>query len=721
MSASISRLDIRYEEDVVRTRRKARLIASLLGFDRQDQTRLGTAVSEIARNAYQYAGGGEVEFLVDSEAATQQFGIRIHDRGPGIANLELILEGRFVSQSGMGVGIVGSRRLMDYFNIESEPGRGTTVFLGKTLPGAAPEVTPAVLRRIAEALAAALPESPLEESQAQNHELMRIMDELHRRQEQLLLLNRELEDTNRGVLALYAELDEKAAQLAGANDIKTRFLANMSHEFRTPLNSILALSRLVLDRADGELTAEQEKQVAFIHSGAEVLSGLINDLLDLSKIEAGKTVLRPRDCSVADIFSGLRGMFKPMLTSEAVKLVFDVPAGMPELYSDDARLSQILRNFISNAVKFTARGEVRVSAQLTPDRQAVRFAVTDSGIGIDAVDQAHLFQEYVQVGGPEHGGTGLGLSISKRLAETLGGHVGLESEPGVGSTFWAVIPLRYKGSPAADSVPPVVPDHTRLPVLVVEDDLPTMALYEKYLKGSGFQCLPATSVTTARLALGQTRPAAIVLDILLSGSEAWSFLAEIKADQATREIPVIIISIVDDANRARALGADDYCPKPVDRGWLLDRLRTIADRQPIEKVLLIDDEEVSRYVLKSHLADTKYQVVEASNGEDGLRMAASEQPCVIILDLVMPGLDGFAVLERLKENPATQAIPVIVNTAAVLEEFDLSRLRARAIAILSKNVISREAALERLGEALHRALGEETGAAGQSGTEGPQA
>ena len=710
MSIPITRVEIRFEEDLVRARQQARLIAGLLGFDHQDQTRLGTAVSEIVRNAYQYAGGGEVEFMLDGKAPAQQLGIKVRDHGPGIAKLDVILEGRYTSSSGMGMGIVGSRRLMDQFQIESRPGAGTTVFLAKTLPSSAPEATPAVLRRIADALAAKRTESPLDESRAQNQELLRTMDELRQRQEELLRLNQELEDTNRGVVALYAELDEKAVQLARASELKTRFLANMSHVFRTPLHSILALSRLMLDRADGELTPEQDKQMVFIRSAAEVLSGLMNDLLDLSKIEAGRTVMRPHECSVADIFSGLRGMFKPMLTDESVALSFEYPSGIPALYTDDARVSQILRNFVSNALKFTTRGEIRVSARLTPDDQAVRLAVADTGIGIEAADQARLFQDYVQVDGVHQthpGGTGLGLSISKRLAEMLGGSVGVDSQPGLGSTFWAVIPLRYSESADADAdlgVAQVVPDRTRHPVLMVEDDPSTMLLYEKYLKGSGFQCLPASSVHMARLVLLQMRPIAVVLDILLSGSESWYFIGELKANPATREIPVIVVSMLDEPERGLALGADDYCIKPVDRAWLLGKLQTLARSAPIETLLVIDDEEVARYVIKSHLADTKYQVVEASNGEDGLRLAASAQPSVIILDLAMPGLDGYEVLARLKANPATRAIPVIINTSRLLEEADLKALRGGALAILSKEAPSREASLQQLGEALRRAV-----------------
>ncbi len=236
-------------------------------------------------------------------------------------------------------------------------------------------------------------------------------------------LNRELEDTNRGVVALYAELDERADHLRRADEVKTRFLSNMTHEFRTPLNSIQALTRLLLDRVDGELTTEQERQVHFIRKAAESLSELVNDLLDLAKVAAGKVVVRPAEFEVSDLFGALRGMLRPLLLGASVNLVFEEPETLPPLRTDEAKVSQILRNFISNAPKFTERGEVRVSARLEPGGASVLFSVADTGIGIAPEDQATLFQEFAQIENPlqrKVKGTGLGLPLSKKLAELLG-------------------------------------------------------------------------------------------------------------------------------------------------------------------------------------------------------------------------------------------------------------------------------------------------------------
>ena len=257
-------------------------------------------------------------------------------------------------------------------------------------------------------------------------------------------MQQELDETNRGVVALYAELDTQAQQLQRATELKSRFLAYMSHEFRTPISAVRSLSRLLLDRVDGPLTVEQEKQVRFIESTAEEFAEMVNDLLDLAKVEAGRVEISPAWFEMVDLFTALRGMFRPVLTNPAVTLVFEEPRQSSRLYTDDKKLSQILRNFISNALKFTLKGEVRVSAQENAD-ETITFAVADSGIGIDPQLHLAIFQDFVQVDSPIQKrlrGTGLGLSLSKQLAELLGGTVGLQSELGKGSTFSVTIPLR---------------------------------------------------------------------------------------------------------------------------------------------------------------------------------------------------------------------------------------------------------------------------------------
>jgi signal transduction histidine kinase len=274
---------------------------------------------------------------------------------------------------------------------------------------------------------------------------------------QVEAMQRELDETNRGVVALYAELDTQAQQLQRATELKSRFLAYMSHEFRTPISALRSLARLLLDRVDGPLTPEQERQVRFIEKTAEEFADMVNDLLDLAKVEAGRVDISPAWFEMVDLFSALRGMFRPVLTNPDVSLVFEEPQHASSLYTDNKMLSKILRNFISNALKFTLRGEVRVTAARNAD-DTITFAVADSGIGIDPQFHSAMFRDFAQVDSPIQKrlrGTGLGLSLSRQLAELLGGTVGLRSELGSGSTFFVTIPLRLRcASDAALEEPP---------------------------------------------------------------------------------------------------------------------------------------------------------------------------------------------------------------------------------------------------------------------------
>ena len=304
-------VQITRDEDVVLARQRARQVADALGFDGQDQTRIATAVSELARNVARYAGRGAVEFALDLEG--QALAITVSDSGPGIPHLASVLDGTYRSDTGMGIGITGARRIMDGFDVRSTPGKGTVTRMHKQVPRRRGPPSRQDITRIAEALARQAPSTSLvDEVQEQNHELLSALEELRLRQDDLTRLNAELQDTNRGVLALYAELDEKAEHLRRADEMKSRFLSNMTHEFQTPLNSILALTRLLLDRVDGDLTGEQEKQVKYIREATEDLSELVHDLLDLAKVEAGKVTVRPTSFAVQELFGALRGLMRPV-------------------------------------------------------------------------------------------------------------------------------------------------------------------------------------------------------------------------------------------------------------------------------------------------------------------------------------------------------------------------------------------------------------------------
>jgi signal transduction histidine kinase len=280
----------------------------------------------------------------------------------------------------------------------------------------------------------------------QNQELVVTLAELRERQEDLLSLTRELEDTNRGIVALYAEIEDKAERLRKADEMKSRFLSNTSHELRTPLSSIRALARLLLDRLDGDLTDEQERQVKFIESAANDLSELVNDLLDLAKIEAGKVELVLAPVVVDNLFRALKGMLRPLVDEGRVELVFETPDFSEAFESDEGKISQVLRNFISNALKFTEQGSVRVGASWNRELDTITFSVSDSGIGIGPDNLQLIFEEFSQIEHPlqrRSKGTGLGLPLCRKLAELLGGRVEVESQVGVGSTFRLVLPRSF--------------------------------------------------------------------------------------------------------------------------------------------------------------------------------------------------------------------------------------------------------------------------------------
>src|SRR6185295_10280080 len=380
MNWPITTMQIESEADVVAVRQRARHLAELLGFERRDQTRIATAVSEIARNAFSFAKNGRAEFAVDDTQKRPIFNIRISDSGKGIADLDAALEGRPGSAEGTGRGMMGAKRLVDRFEAKSESGKGTIIDLGQILPLKAGKLSRAKVAEIARALQPVRSEDPMAIMREQNRELMQSLEELRQRRSENEQLSRELADTNRGVVALYAELNGQADKLKQASELKTRFLSNMSHEFRTPLNSILALSRLLLDRIDGPLTTEQQKQVTYIRRSAEGLLELVNDLLDLAKVEAGKIDIRPTAFTVEGLFGALRGALKPLQTNAAVELTFDSQSDVPELFTDEQKVSQVLRNLISNALKFTEEGEVTVSAVCDSSDGRVMFSVRDTGI-----------------------------------------------------------------------------------------------------------------------------------------------------------------------------------------------------------------------------------------------------------------------------------------------------------------------------------------------------
>jgi len=426
------------QQDVVVVRQRARQISGALGFGLQDQVRIATAVSEVARALTQTAPGRRATFALSDD------GLQLEVIIGGGAPMPLD-----ATDSLPEVAIVNAHRLMDNCEVQRETGQPPLIVMSKRLPPHARPNKEQIAALTAE-LAGTPENSTFAEVQQQNQELVSTLAELRERQEDLMSLTRELEDTNRGIVALYAEIEEKAERLRRADEMKSRFLSNTSHELRTPLSSIRALAKLLLDRMDGDLTVEQERQVNFIAVAARDLSELVNDLLDLAKIEAGKVDLLHAPVVPENLFRVLKGTLLPLVDGTAVEMTFEVAGKVAPFDSDEGKISQILRNFISNAVKFTEQGSVRVVASNHPTVQAVVFSVSDSGIGISADNLQLIFEEFSQIEHPlqrRSKGTGLGLPLCRKLAALLGGQVDVSSIPGTGSTFTLTLPRHVTAAP----------------------------------------------------------------------------------------------------------------------------------------------------------------------------------------------------------------------------------------------------------------------------------
>ena len=529
MTWPILQVRLRSESDVVVARQRARQIAALVGLESQDQVRVATAVSEIVRNAVTYGGGdGMAAFELDAGASPRTLVVCVDDHGPGIADLDAVLEGRYQSTTGMGLGIRGARRLMDGFAIETGPA-GVRVTMHKRLPARAPPLDRAQLSALVAGLRAEAAGNPMTALLEQNRELMESLEALHERQQELARLNTELEETNRGVVALYAELENASERVREAGDAKARFLSSMTHEFRTPLNSILALAQLLLDRIDGDLGTEQERQVDLIHQSAGTLSRMVDDLLDLAKAQAGRLEVHRSESTVGDLFAMLRGALRPLLTGDAVDLVFDTALQGQHLHTDEGKVAQILRNFISNALKYTERGEVRVSARMSGDG-TILFTVQDTGIGIAPEHVDLVFDEFSQVPNrlqQRQKGTGLGLPLSRRLAELLGGTVGLASTPEVGSTFWLRLPIgvavvgEVALAPAQDGVP--APARSAVSILVVDDDPVFRYVMRQWLSPMA-ELAEAPDGRAALACIGGLAPDLVVLDLEMPDLDGYQVL-----------------------------------------------------------------------------------------------------------------------------------------------------------------------------------------------------
>src|SRR6516225_5142545 len=487
---------------------------------------------------------------------------------------------------------------------------------------------------------------------------------------------------------LFTEVEEKSRQLEMASQHKSQFVASMSHELRTPLNAIIGLTEMMVSNAARFGTEKAAEPLRRVHRAGTHLLGLINQVLDLSKIEAGKLELSPETVNLAPLLEDVIGTARQLAEQNKNRLALEAQENLGQLAVDPMRLRQILLNLLSNACKFTKQGEVKLRVKKVVDgRNWIEIAVADTGIGMTPEQQAKLFEEFTQADSStarQYGGTGLGLAITRRLARMMGGDVTVASEPGKGSVFTVRLPgsadVQARSSTSSDGGRSPTADR----VLVIDDDATARELIADHLKAEGFSVVTAAGGREGLKRAKELRPTAITLDVMMPDLDGWSVLAALRQDPELAEIPVIMITIVDEHRRGIALGAAGYLTKPIDRERLHRLVTRFRASTPPTRVLLVEDDAVQRERMRGWLEGPHWAVREAANGREALDRLKEDKPDVILLDLMMPEMDGFAVVAALQKKADWRDIPVIVITALDLDAKDRERLNAGVQFVLVK-------------------------------------
>jgi signal transduction histidine kinase/CheY-like chemotaxis protein/ligand-binding sensor domain-containing protein len=534
------------------------------------------------------------------------------------------------------------------------------------------------------------------------HESERLREQLL---EEELKAKQALEVKNRE-LAAAKETAEEAKQAAdAANQAKSAFLANMSHELRTPMNAIIGYSEMLQEEAEDLDLRGFIPDLQKIHGAGKHLLGLINDILDLSKIEAGKMDLFLEEFDIANLVAEITATVQPLVARKANCLQVDCSPGIGVMRADVTKVRQTLFNLLSNACKFTEKGIISLSVTRESDPQSqtchLKFRVTDTGIGMTSEQIERLFQAFTQADASttrRFGGTGLGLAISKKFCQLMGGDISVTSRPGEGSTFTITLPSEVaEPQPESESLPFA---ETSLPrsafgpchatVLVIDDDPAVRDLMTRSLGKEGFRVECAADGRRGLELARQFRPAVITLDVMMPGLDGWAVLSALKADAQLAEIPVIMMTIVDDKNLGFSLGAADYLTKPINWERLVTTLQKLKKPGARQAVLIVEDDPQSREMLRRALQQEGWEVTEAANGREGLEAMTAQVPALILLDLMMPELDGFGFMEALRQRPEGRSVPMIVLTARDLTDEDRRRLNGEVARIIQKGSASEE-------------------------------
>lgn len=689
----ILQVRIANDQDIILVRQRTKQIGTLCSLATQDLTRLVTAVSEIARNALQYAGGGKISYSIKEEAGLQILTAAVSDRGTGIPNIEEILSGHYQSNTGMGRGIIGSRALVDKLTIETSPNTGTEIKLEKFL-SANKWVTPSMVATWASTLKTPSSLSAIEELEQQNKQLAQTLQELQESEKQLnrqlsqvQALNKQLDESRTVLAQKQNQLQEKTVELERANQLKGEFLANMSHEIRTPMNAILGLAnRLNKSAAD----ARQQQLTKLLSDAGNALLNVINDVLDISKIEAGKLDLVKAEFDLMELVTNTVALLSTQAQDKNLSLSVSYSNLLQTGTTGDAfRIRQILTNLVGNAIKFSDHGEVliKVATEHNNNKQGfVRISVLDSGAGIPEDQQKHLFQPFFQLDGSSsrrHGGTGLGLSICKRLIEMMGGDFGVDSVQGYGSIFWFSLPL-LSMSLSPDAVPATK-------VLLVEAASDARRYFTKLLEALACDVSEAADGIKA-LELAEPVNIAVI-------SESIGVNAHLLCKELHRAYPSLRTVVLADSSDDRFSGT--VLSKPITAGMLSNTFASIFPNKGFEtfavtlahpegklespnpvssiavqsgtrsagKVLLVEDHPINQLVASMELQDMGFEVEVTDTGEKAVSLLESRVFDAVLMDCQLPGMDGYEAtrLIRAREALENKHVPIIAMTAHAME------------------------------------------------------